>query len=365
MAYQMDFFAGIESKVLAAIGTKVQYPAYVFVRDEETSTTGRLAFVDQNNVLKYIRGENKQYVVNVDALPTDGDVEVLYIYEGIVYVFDGENYNPMYKDHTEELKDLTDRVDALEDADVEISGKITDLETETATISEYISDLEDKIEALEEKCGSDCEYLYEKVKYEITDTPVGTLVDYFDKEIRIMCPVNTEFTKQNVGTGGDVNSNYMTLKTYAPVDAVGYIEHLGNAVDKEILNDLTVDKYGRKYQPTWLALAKYDEATGVWTYNGANSTVKKYIGWDYQIDWYNADGIMIASDSVRINLSNEECHYAIEPFYIGKLTAEVDALKEANAEIVEQLKTVTEQMTDFEERIIEIEKESFTFIELE
>ena len=37
----------------------------------------------------------------------------------------------------------------------------------------------------------------------------------------------------------------------------------------------------------------------------------------------------------------------------------------ANAEVVEQLKTVTEQMTDIEERIIEVEKETFTFIELE
>lgn len=159
----------------------------------------------------------------------------------------------------------------------------------------------------------------EKVKYEITSTPEGTLVDYRDKEIRIMCPADAEFTKQAVGAGGDANTYYMTLRTYAPDSAVGYKEHIGNQSDSEILTDLKTDGYGRRYQPTWLGLAKFDEATSTWTYYGANSTAKKLIGWDYRIDWYNADGKMISSDSVRINLSNEACHNNIEPYYMGSI----------------------------------------------
>lgn len=158
--------------------------------------------------------------------------------------------------------------------------------------------------------------VYDKVKYEIINTPVGTLVDYRDKEIRVMVPSGADYAKQNVGTGGDANTYYVTFKTYAPNDAVGYIEHIGNQVDDKVLTDIKVDAYGRKYQPTWLGIARYDEVSG-WTYYGKNSTANKYIGWDYQIDWYDANGVVIASDKIRINLSNEACHNVVEPYYMA------------------------------------------------
>lgn len=162
-------------------------------------------------------------------------------------------------------------------------------------------------------------------KYEIADVPVGTLVTYRENEIRICCPADSKWVKQAVGAGGDANSYYCTFKTYAPSDeAVGYIEHLGTQVDEEILTDFKVDEYGKRYQPSWLALAKYDESTDTWTYYGASSSQNRYIGWDYTIDWFNADGVMIASDSIRINLSNEDCHSSIEPYYVGNIMKEVD-----------------------------------------
>lgn len=160
--------------------------------------------------------------------------------------------------------------------------------------------------------------IFEQKKYEIAGTPVGTLVDYRDKEIRVMCPVGTQFKTQAVGAGGDPNSYYMTFKTYVPNDnVVGYIEHLGDQVDEEILTTFSTDVYGRRYQPTWLALAKYDETTDTWTYYGEKSTTDKYIGYDYQIDWYDANGVVIASDKIRINLTNEVCHNEIKPFYMA------------------------------------------------
>lgn len=164
-----------------------------------------------------------------------------------------------------------------------------------------------------------------QVKYEISGTPYGTLVNYSEDEIRVMCPANAEFVKQTVGEGGDANTYYMTLKTYVPNDSVaGYIEHLGNQVDSEILTTFSVDEYGRKYQSTWLGLAKYDEATGTWAYYGTNSSVDKYIGWDYQIDWYDANGVMISMDTIRINLSNEECHDNTKPYYMAKYATKED-----------------------------------------
>ncbi len=363
MAYQMDFFASnTEAKVLAAIAAgTVKYPAYCFIRSEDGSATGRLAFVDQNNVLKYIVGdEAKKQVVKVESLPEVGDVEVLYIMEGIVYVFNGEEYVPAYKDHSDELNALTQRVVALETSSADVVSRVETLETEVGSIGDQIESLEAKIDAIEIPEGCKC-----GAEYEFTDVPAGTIVNYREDEIRIMCPANATWTEQAVGAGGDPNCYYGTLKVYVPNDAVaGYIEHLDDKSDAEILTSFSTDKDGRRYQPTWLALARRDDA-GNWTYYGANSTEAHYIGWDYRIDWYNADGVMIASDSIRINLSNEKCHYVIEPYYIVELKADVEQIKETNNKIATEFETLTEQVTAIEERVEVVEKESMNFVELE
>jgi hypothetical protein len=172
--------------------------------------------------------------------------------------------------------------------------------------------------------------VYVAKKFEIANAPVGTLINYGEKEIRIMCPDGAEYNLQNVGTGGDANTYYVTFKTYAPSDdAVGYIEHLGGQSDAEILKDIKIDQYGRRYQPTWLGVAKFDEATGTWSYYGKNSSADKFIGWDYQIDWYDANNVMIASDNIRINLSNESCHHTIVPSYMADYaeSSEIEDLK--------------------------------------
>lgn len=240
---------------------------------------------------------------------------------------------------TDEKADLTEI-----EADVDkLESSLSVLETEV-TSKANSEEVDAKFDEIETALGDvvNASHTHEKVKYEISGVPVGTLVKYFDNEIRVMCPSNAVFTKQAVGTGGDANSYYMTFKTYVPNDSVvGYIEHLGDQVDSEILNTFSTDKYGRRYQPTWLALAKYDETTGVWSYYGANSSKEKFIGWDYQIDWYNADGVMIASDSIRINLSNENCHASAEPYYVGSMMKEIDTkIEERLAEIESSIEVI-------------------------
>lgn len=215
-------------------------------------------------------------------------------------------------------------------------AKVEDsLKTELAT-KVNAEEVKAEVEAAVEKTT-------EKTKYEVVNVPAGTLVDYRDKEIRIMCPENTVFEKQSVGVGGDANTYYFTFKTFAPSDdAVGYIEHLGGQVDEQILTSFNVDENGRRYQPTWLGLAKYDESTGVWNYYGKSSEPSHYIGWDYQIDWYNADNVMIASDSVRINLSNENCHSIIEPYYVGTMKKNIETLVDEKIKEVESAYEVIE-----------------------
>ena len=166
--------------------------------------------------------------------------------------------------------------------------------------------------------------------YEVAYKPDGTLVDYRDKEIRIMCSTDTQWSLQNSGEGADPNAYYIGFKAYAPNDdVVSFKEDLAEIIsDNEMYyfegNDFAgIDENG-KYSVVWLPVAKYDETNDVWTYYGANSSTEKFIGWYYSVEWYNADGKIVASDCIRINLSNEECHSYIKPFYM------TDAVKTAN-----------------------------------
>lgn len=167
---------------------------------------------------------------------------------------------------------------------------------------------------------------YDSKKYEICYVPNGTLVDYNDKEIRVMCPAKTAWAVQNVGAGGDSSKYYIGIKAYAPNnDVTGFKEDLAETITDETLysfegNDFAgIDEFGRKYSIVWLPVAAFDSGsgTGEWTYYGAGSTAKKYVGWYYSVEWYNANGEVVASDCIRINLSNEDCHNVVAPYYMG------------------------------------------------
>ena len=169
-------------------------------------------------------------------------------------------------------------------------------------------------------------------KFEITSVPEGTLVDYRDKEIRVMCPADTKWVKQSVGSTGNANMYYMAFKAYAPKGAVGFKEgDRGVIVDEmfDFNSDFAgTDEYGRNFSICWLALASYNEASDTWTYYGKNSSEEKFIGWDYVVEWYNAGGVIIASDCVRINLSNESCHSSTKPYYVGGMKKEIETMVE-------------------------------------
>lgn len=262
-------------------------------------TEPKIGWVDKDGNVIIL--EDKKQVMVVDSLPETGNEDTIYICGSTFYFWNGS-----------EFVASADNAGVSEDF---VNARFDDAVSEANAYTD--EKLADELEA------------YLSKKYEIANVPEGTLVDYGDHEIRIMIPENTVWTKQSVGVGGDPNSYYVTLKTYFTDDeVVGYIEHLGDQVDAEILKDIKVDENGRRYQPSWLAVAKYDEATGVWSYYGALSNEEKYIGWDYRLDQFNANDVMIASDGVRINLSNENCHSSIVPYYvkgaIGNATAKAN-----------------------------------------
>ena len=186
------------------------------------------------------------------------------------------------------------------------------------------------------------EAVYESKPYEISALPEGAIVDYGVDEIRVFCPENTQWVKQNVGVTGNKNMYYMAFKAYAPKEAVSFKEGDRGVIEDEMFTfdgDFAgTDEFGRNYSICWLALASYDEASDTWTYFGKNSTTSKYVGWTYVVEWYDADGVVIASDCIRINLSNEECHSSVEPYYLNNV---IDSAKAYTDKQIANVATVS------------------------
>lgn len=257
-------------------------------------------------------------VIVVDALPETGVAGSIYVFGEEAYVWNGTKFVNLCK--PTDVSELQEQISALVEKDATFAAKDAELEAEVA----------EKVDAVE----ADATYLSRK--YEITDVPAGTLVDYRDKEIRVMCPADTQWVHQNVGATGNSNMYYMGFKAYAPEGAVSFKEgDRGVIVDEmfDFSGDFAgTDEYGRNYSIVWLALASFDAASNTWSYFGKNSSAEKYIGWDYVVEWYDADGVVMAYDHIRINLSNEECHSSIEPYYMATVEKEMRAYTDAKFE---------------------------------
>jgi hypothetical protein len=282
-------------------------------------------------------------VIAVDSLPETGKAGVIYLVGKAVYIWHDNEFVAISE--STDLSVFESRVVALE-TEIATKANAEEVDAKIAQIESGIADVatatktytDEKFDAAMDMC------LHER--YEIAYKPERTLVDYRGKEIRVMCPADTVWTKQTVGGTGNPNMHYMGFKAYAPDGAVSFKED-----DKDFIEDQTmyyfenndfagIDEHGRKYSICWLALASYDEVSDTWTYFGAKSTVEKYIGWYYSVEWYDANGVIIGSDRIRINLSNEDCHLAIEPFYMANVTAEVKKYVDEQIEEIAEIPVV-------------------------
>ena len=325
-----------DTEIRNLIDTKLNdlYNKVMGITDED-STTVTEAYDTLKEVSKYITEDGK---VAAEILNKIATVEAalknkLDSVKGKSLVDDKEierlakvdNY-----DDSELKKSLKNKVDSVEGKSL-----VSDVEIERLAKVDNYDDSE--LKQLIESKANDEEFkklikrvfdIEKKEKFKIENVPTGTLVNYQEKEIRIMCPENVEWKQQNVGEAGNANMYYMSFKAYAPEGAVSFKEG-----DRGVINDEMFtfeDKFAGKdehgnYSICWLALASL--SNGTWTYFGKNSVAKKYIGWDYVVEWYNAEGNIIATDSIRINLSNESCHLINEPYYISKIMAEIEEIK--------------------------------------
>lgn len=162
--------------------------------------------------------------------------------------------------------------------------------------------------------------------YELVNAPKGSLFSIKEDELRIMCPYDTEWVFQQPGNGANKNNYYIGLKIFAPNNSIYSFKE---SLDEEIIDDTMyyfenndfagIDENDRKFSLVWLPVAQFNENTQIWNYYGKLSSKEKYIGWYYTVEWYNANGLKVASNSIRINLSNENCHTNNKPYYMGQI----------------------------------------------
>lgn len=166
----------------------------------------------------------------------------------------------------------------------------------------------------------------ENGKYEIFDEPIGTLIHATNEEIRIMCPNTTNWILQDNNVNNDPNIYYIGIRFYAQdTNIFGFKRGLGESITDQTIyyfennSQAGIDENGRKYNILYLPIATYNPNNDEWNYHGSTSTTKNYVGWFYNIEWYDVNNNLIDSDCIRINLSNENCHNFPKPYYMGAI----------------------------------------------
>ena len=297
----------------------------------ETENTGLFASINEK--------ANLEDVYTKDEI--DNIIGSVYVYKGTVNSFaDLPTDNLKVGDvYNIEQGDLS--LDILPGDNVVWNGENWDKLAGLVDLSSYATKdiVDEEITKLLDKTKN----LFEHKKFEILGTPKGTLIQERESEIRVFVPSDAVFTKQSVGVTGNPNMYYMQFRAYAPDNAASFKEGDRGVIVDEMFtfNDAFagVDEFGRKYSVCWLALASYDANSDTWTYFGKNSTVNKFIGWSYVVEWYDENGDIISADSIRINLSNENCHSSVEPYYLQ------DIINESKNYVDEQLALYKECIT--------------------
>ena len=113
MAQLPVFAAGTYDKIVPSIEKGIlKYPSYVYIRDKKT-----YAFIDEDMSINEIVGNNPELVISVNEFPSieDANPNALYIYNSVVYTFNGIEFKPMYQDLSKDLENLTNRVITLEE----------------------------------------------------------------------------------------------------------------------------------------------------------------------------------------------------------------------------------------------------------
>lgn len=189
-------------------------------------------------------------------------------------------------------------------------------------------------------------------KFEVISAVKGYLTDDSQNDLRVFIPKGSEYELQNVGTGGQANQFYMTVRAWSPrADVTSCRKGDYTKYDTQFaeMEKVYIDvESGRPYVDFWLPIA-YTEDNGVtWKEYADLSTGTKYIGFTWLVEWY-VDEELVASGSKKITLVNDrEIFYNNKDWYIPALEAKLEETTIQLEETTAQLKEVKAQLEEAE-----------------
>lgn len=194
---------------------------WVYIVDD-----GTLAYVDPDKNVYKIKGDNKVVVRKLNELPSvsDGDSEVLYIVDDVVYTFDGREYKPSFYNIQIELDALKNQVDSI-DTRLDIA------EMNINTIQETLSNLGVTINAisaeLSNKADSNDVYTKETINILLATKADSEDVygrSYIDNALASKADSDAVYDKQEVNNALNLKADKSNTYTKEEIDGMVNVE---------------------------------------------------------------------------------------------------------------------------------------------
>lgn len=186
------------------------------------SDDGTLAYVDPNKNIHKIKGDNKVVVQKVDALPSvaDGDTEVLYVLDDVVYTFNGTEFKPSFYEVKIELDALKTQVESI-DTRLDITeGNVASLQETLANLGVTVNAVQAE---LTNKADKSDVYTKDNV-----DTLLATKADsadvygrdYIDNALSGKADADEVYSKTEIDTALAEKADKEQVYTKSEVDAM-------------------------------------------------------------------------------------------------------------------------------------------------
>lgn len=183
---------------------------------------GILVYVDPDKQIHRIKGDNKVVVQKVDALPSvaDGDTEVLYVLDDVVYTFNGTEFKPSFYEVKIELDALKTQVESI-DTRLDITeGNVASLQETLANLGVTVNAVQAE---LTNKADKSDVYTKDNV-----DTLLATKADsadvygrdYIDNALSGKADADEVYSKTEIDTALAKKADKEQVYTKSEVDAM-------------------------------------------------------------------------------------------------------------------------------------------------
>lgn len=229
----------LEQALTEGILADIDRICWVYIIDD-----GTLAYVDPNKTIHKIKGNNKVVVKNVNVLPpiTEGDSEILYVLDGIVYTFNGTEYKPSFYDVQIQVDALTTQIEGidnrLEIAEMNIASQQETLANLGVTVSAIQTELADKADKTDTYTKDNIDVLL-STKAD-SDDVYGR--NYLDNALATKADSDVVYNKQEMNTALGLKADKTDTYTKDDIDGMINVETSSGTISMaEYVNQSTTN----------------------------------------------------------------------------------------------------------------------------